>query len=98
MYYALIYDVVDGYADKRVPFRQDHLAYASAATERGELMLGGAWADPIDGALIVFKGDDPSVAEEFARNDPYVVNGLVHNWTVRQWNVVIGAVFEPATT
>jgi uncharacterized protein YciI len=44
----------------------------------------------VDGAALVFKGDDPSVAERFARNDPYVVNGLVQNWRVRAWNVVVG--------
>jgi uncharacterized protein len=38
----------------------------------------------------VFQGDDPSVAERFAKNDPYVKNGLVTRWRVRPWTVVIG--------
>jgi len=39
--------------------------------------------------LLVFAGDSPATAEEFARNDPYVINGLVTKWTVRQWNEVL---------
>jgi uncharacterized protein YciI len=93
MYYLLLYDVVENYVEKRKPLRDAHLDAVDAARkafDRGELVLGGAFADPVDGAALVFKGDDPSVAERFARNDPYVVNGLVRNWRVRAWNVVVG--------
>ena len=60
---------------------------------RGELRLGGALAEPADEALLVFKGEDGSAAEAFARADPYVREGLVRRWTVRRWTVVIGADF-----
>ena len=52
--------------------------------------LAGALADPADGAVLVFKADGPDVALEFAQNDPYVKNGLITDWHVRQWSVVIG--------
>jgi hypothetical protein len=29
---------------------------------------------------------DKSVAENFAKSDPYLLNGVVTKWTVRQWN------------
>jgi len=90
MYYLLLYDVVENYVEKRKPLRQAHLACAQKALARGELVLAGAFADPVDGAALLFKGEDPSVAERFAQNDPYVVNGLVERWRVRAWNVVIG--------
>ena len=54
-------------------------------------MLAGAFADPPDGAALVFRGPDRSVAERFAQADPYVRNGLVTAWRVREWTVVIGA-------
>jgi len=38
----------------------------------------------------VFRSAEPSVAEDFARNDPYVKRGLVTRWEVRPWAVVIG--------
>ena len=90
MYYLLLYDVVDDYVERRKPFRDAHLAYAKEAIARGELVMGGAFTDPVDGAALLFKGEAPSVAERFARADPYVVNDLVAKWRVRGWNVVVG--------
>ena len=90
-YWLLFYDVVDDYVERRAPLRGDHLALATAAYERGELLLAGALADPPDGAVLVFAAEDASVAEDFAKADPYVQNGLVTSWRVRAWTVVIGA-------
>jgi uncharacterized protein YciI/heme-degrading monooxygenase HmoA len=89
-YYALFYEVVDDFVARRAPFRQEHLRLANKARERGEIVLAGALADPADRALIVFHVDDKSKVESFARNDPYVQNGLVKKWEVRPWNVVVG--------
>jgi uncharacterized protein YciI len=90
MYYLLLYDVVDDYLDRRGAFREAHLALAHEAQARGELIMAGALHDPVDGAALVFKGDGPAVAEQFAEGDPYVKNGLVTAWRVRRWAVVIG--------
>ena len=90
-YYALFYHMVDGFVDRRLPFREAHLTHARHAAERGELVLGGALAEPADTALIVFRGDSPDAAKSFAEKDPYVRNGLVQCWEVRPWNVVVGA-------
>ena len=86
---VLIYELVDDYLDRRPEFRPQHLALARAAHARGELLLAGALADPYDRALLVFAGDNAETPAEFARNDPYVLNGLVSSWTVRQWNEVL---------
>src|SRR5438270_453997 len=90
VHYLLFYDVVPDYAERRLPFRAEHLALARAADARGELILGGAFADPIDGAVLLFQGDSPAVAEAFAAADPYVRNGLVTRWRVRTWTTVVG--------
>ena len=89
-YYALFYELVDDMVTRRVPFREEHLRLAREARERGELVLAGALADPVDRALLVFHVDDKSKAECFARKDPYVVNGLAKRWEVRPWKVVVG--------
>ncbi len=89
-YYALIYETVDDYVARRAEFREQHLRVAREARDRGELIFGGAFDDPVDRALIVFCVDDKSKVEEFARKDPYVVNGLVKKWEVRPWKVVVG--------
>ncbi|HEY3159256.1 MAG TPA: YciI-like protein [Vicinamibacterales bacterium] len=96
MHYLLFYDVVDNYAEKRTPFRKDHLAHAKAAVARGELVLAGALANPVDGTVLLFKGDSPAAAESFANADPYVTNGLVTKWRVREWTTVVGKDAEVA--
>lgn len=53
-------------------------------------MLAGALADPADGAVLVFKGGDKTVAERFAQADPYVKNALIARWRVREWTTVVG--------
>lgn len=90
MHYLLMYDVADDYLERRAEFRNAHLQLAWQAVERGELVLGGALADPVDGAVLLFQGDSPEVAEKFARADPYVANGLVKKWRVRPWTTVAG--------
>jgi uncharacterized protein YciI len=90
LHYLLFYDVVEDYVRRREPLRAAHLAHASAAHARGELVLGGALADPVDGAVLLFRGDSPAVAESFAKTDPYVTHGLVSRWRVRTWTTVVG--------
>jgi uncharacterized protein len=89
MRWVLMYELVDNYVERRTALRAEHLELARAAHERGELLLAGALADPYDRALLVFAGESPQIAEDFARADPYVINGLVTAWTVRQWNEVL---------
>ena len=90
MHYLLIYDLVADYIERRAPLRAEHIALARAAETRGELILGGALASPPDGAVLLFRGDSPAAAEAFAAADPYVTNGLVTRWRVREWTTVIG--------
>jgi uncharacterized protein YciI len=89
-YYALFHQVVDDFVAQRSAYRDEHLRLAREAHRRGELLLAGALTEPADRALLVFRAADRSVAEEFARNDPYVNRGLVIRWEVRPWAVVIG--------
>lgn len=91
MHYLLFYrDLVPDYLTRREPLRGIHLAHAQAAAERGELVLGGALADPADGAILLFQGESPVPAEHFAQTDPYVLSGLVGRWEVRRWHTVVG--------
>ena len=83
--------MADDYLARRSELRSAHLEKAWAASERGELVLAGAFANPVDGAVLLFKGDSPAVAENFAKADPYVTHGLVRAWRVREWTTVAGA-------
>ena len=89
-HFLMFYDFAADYLERRPAFREEHLAKAWAAHARGELVLGGALADPVDGAVLLFTGESPGAAESFAREDPYVLNGLVTRWRVREWKTVAG--------
>jgi uncharacterized protein YciI len=91
MHYLLFYEVSADYVERRAELRSAHLAKAWEAHGRGELILGGALANPVDGAVLLFEGDSPRVAESFAETDPYVTSGLVTSWRVREWSTVAGA-------
>ena len=90
MHYLLFYDLADDYLTRRGEFRAAHLALGWQAAARNELVLGGALVSPADTAVLLFRGESAAAAEEFARTDPYVLNGLVKRWHVREWTTVIG--------
>ena len=89
-HFLIFYETAPDYIARRPEFRTAHLAYATEAVARGELVLGGVLADPADRAILLFKAETQDVAERFAQNDPYVANMLVQSWTVREWSTVIG--------
>jgi uncharacterized protein len=89
-HFLLFYEVVPDYVTRRAEFRDAHLQLAWEAQARGELVLGGAYADPVDGAVLLFRGESAAVAERFVAQDPYVRAGLVARWTVRRWTTVVG--------
>jgi uncharacterized protein len=91
MHYLLFYEKTPDHVAREVSLSAAHRAHLNAAVSRGELLLGGSLGHPTDGAaVLVFKADSARVAEEFARADPYVIDGLVNRWTVRTWDVVVG--------
>jgi uncharacterized protein len=92
MHYLLFYEAGEDYTERRAAFRDVHLKLGWEAAERGELVLGGALSNPVDGAVLLFKGDSAEVAEKFARADPYVINGIVKRWYVREWTTVVGQI------
>lgn len=96
MHYLLLYQFVPDYLERRGQYRNEHLRLAWEAHARGELVLGGALAEPADGAALIFKGDSIDVARRFAAADPYVHAGLVTQWQVRPWTTVVGdCAFNP---
>jgi uncharacterized protein YciI len=90
VHYLLIYETAPDYLERRAAFRDEHLRLAWQAHQRGELVLGGALAEPVDGAVLLFQGDSPAAAQAFVAADPYVRHGLIKSWRVRPWTTVVG--------
>ncbi len=89
-HFLLFYEADGDYAARRTPHRAAHLAHARAAKARGEIVLAGGLANPVDGSVLLFTGDTDAAARRFAETDPYVVNGVVQRWRVREWTTVVG--------
>ncbi|MBI3743613.1 MAG: hypothetical protein HY261_04925 [Chloroflexi bacterium] len=90
MIYVLFYEYVPDVVTKRQPYRAKHLELLQRLSDRGALVMAGAWANPVDGAALVFRGDNDATIKSFVEADPYVANGLVQKWSVREWTVVVG--------
>ena len=91
MHYLLFYEKTLDHAEREKPLMAAHRKHLDAAVRRGELVLGGSLGQPADGAaVLLFEADTAAFVEEFARADPYVIDGLVNRWTVRPWDIVVG--------
>lgn len=91
MHYLLFYEKVADYAARQGPWQAAHRAHLFDAAQRGELLLGGSLADPVDGsAVLLFQADSPATVEACAAADPFVLHGVVKRWWVREWQTVVG--------
>jgi uncharacterized protein YciI len=95
MHYILIYKLEENYMERRAQFRPEHLNMVHDLSKNRELLLAGALNDPADHAFFIFTGDAKEKAISFANADPYVKNGLISSWSVREWNTVAGSLIEP---
>lgn len=89
-HYVLLYQTGADFKTRRLPHRAVHLQYAWDAQERGDLVIAGAFADEEGGAMMVFQADSPDVVEAFAKADPYVTEGVVDGYRIREWTTVVG--------
>ncbi len=64
-----------------------HKERLDAFQRRGDLIAVGTWADPREGSMAVFR--TRAAAEEFARDDPFVKNGVVSGYEIKDWNEVL---------
>ena len=91
MYYLLEYDYVENIVQRREPFRAGHIAKAQDYFDQGKIIMAGATGSPVTGATFVFKTDDENEIHDFVSSDPYKINGLVTDWRIIPWTVVIGS-------
>jgi uncharacterized protein len=90
VHFLLFYQFVPDHLQRRPLHRSQHLRLAWEAHRRGELILAGALAEPVDAALLLFEGENDNSARAFAAADPYVKAGLVTQWSVRPWTTAVG--------
>jgi uncharacterized protein YciI len=87
VYTVVVYEYVDNMLERRKPHREAHLERVHATKARGELVNAGAIGEA-ERAMFVFAPGTDDRARAFVERDPYVLAGLVSEWTVTTWNVV----------
>ena len=88
IHHILLYEYVEDMAERRGPYREDHLRRIKQQQQDGHVTLAGALGDPPHAGAIVFKGVDKSHIEAFIRDDPYVKAGLVTSQRIEPWRLV----------
>ena len=87
--YVVFYETADdGLAKVPIHFPA-HRARWERFRDDGTLLMIGPFADPKEGAMAIFTTRE--AAEEFARGDPFVLNGVVRSWHIREWEEAISA-------
>ncbi len=85
--YVLLYESADDVLSKAPAHYPAHSARVDEFHAQGSLLMVGTYADPQQGAMAIFTSRQ--AAEEFAAGDPFVLNGVVRRWEIREWNEVL---------
>jgi uncharacterized protein len=86
--WVLIYESADDVYETAPVHYPAHKGRVDDFRARGELLLVGLFGDPREGSMAVFRSR--TGAEEFVAGDPFVRNGVVTAWTLRQWKEIYG--------
>lgn len=89
--YVLEYTYVPNMIERRAPHRPAHLEFTKPHIESKKLLAGGALLPEVEQGLLLFRATKEYV-EEFAKNDPYTVQGLITNYRIREWGIAVGSV------
>jgi uncharacterized protein YciI len=82
---VVFYESADDLAAKAPPYFEAHCARWAEFRGRGDLLMIGPFAHAQEeGSMAVFT--TRAAAEEFVKGDPFVLNGVVRNWIIRDWN------------
>ena len=81
---VMLYELApDGLPKARAHFPA-HQARLKEFHARGVLLMAGPFANPLEGSMALFTTRE--AAEEFVAGDPFVTEGAVSKWTLREWN------------
>ena len=87
MKYVLLYESADDVLTHAPVHFGAHSARCDDFHARGTLLMVGTFSDPQrEGSMAIFATRE--AAEEFVRGDPFVINGVVRGYEIREWNEV----------
>ncbi|MFI5040740.1 MAG: YciI family protein [Acidimicrobiales bacterium] len=87
MKYVMFYETEPDTGSLAREHLEAHRAYFMEFHRRGLLLMTGPFVDAEGGAIGIFTTRE--AAEEFVEGDPFVRNGVIARWSIRQWNEVL---------
>ncbi|MFV0566125.1 MAG: YciI family protein [Flavobacteriaceae bacterium] len=81
---VLFYETATVDMDKIMSVYPMHEIHVNHFTKQGKIIGIGPYANPMEGSMAIFT--DKASAEEFVKNDPFVLNGIVSKHTIKEWN------------
>lgn len=88
MKYVLLYEATPDFMSKVMAHIEAHRALWKQFSEAGTLLMIGPFTDPPAGsAMGIFT--TRAAAEAFVAADPFVSQGIVARFTIREWNEVL---------
>jgi uncharacterized protein len=88
MKHVLFYESAPDVLSKAPAHFPAHKARLDDFHARGTLLMVGTFGDPqAEGSMAIFT--TRAAAEEFAEDDPFVLNGVVGAWHIREWNEIL---------
>ena len=85
MYAVSFYTVAAGQFERIREVYPRHRAYLNEFARGGQIVMIGTFADPVaDGSMAIFRTRE--AAESFRAEDPFVLEGLVGESRIVDWN------------
>jgi uncharacterized protein YciI len=88
--FLAMYTYVADMEQRRVPYRQDHLAWLRDLADRGTLLLAGATRDPVDTGVLILRATDVHEVRRLLLDDPYAAANLISGVVVRPFGLAVG--------
>ncbi|HEY7272007.1 MAG TPA: YciI family protein [Actinoplanes sp.] len=85
MKYVILYESADDVMTTAPQHFPAHKSRLDDFHRRGEILMVGTFGDPRnEGSMAIFPSRE--AAESFVADDPFVLNGVVKSYQIREWN------------
>jgi uncharacterized protein YciI len=85
---VVLYHATADVLERAPAYMPAHQACIQEFHDRGDLLLIGTFGDPVrEGALCVLRSRE--AAEAWVKQDPFVTEGLVARYEIRDWNEIL---------
>ena len=81
---VVFYEHADAPIEKFMEVFPRHQAVEDEFVKAGKVIGIGAFSIPGEGAMAIFT--DRTAAEEFVKQDPFVLEGLIAKVTIKEWH------------